>query len=100
MSKTAFWILSWTWGFIMTFIGGLVFITLSLCGYKPRRNQYGWAFEVGKSWGGVEFGPVCVVNKNPSDYIFKTRIWTFYPKLLLRPIYDFYFHCFCHSILV
>ena len=71
MSKTMFWILSWTWGFIMTFIGGLVFITLSLCGYKPQRNQYGWVFEVGKSWGGVGFGPIFVVNKNPGDYLLK-----------------------------
>ena len=67
MSKTTFWILSWTWGFIMTFIGTIVFIILRIAGFKPYRNQYGWAFEIGEGWGGVEIGPYCIVNKNPSQ---------------------------------
>jgi hypothetical protein len=68
MSKTTFWILSWTWGFIMTLIGSIVFIVLRIAGHKPYRNQYGWAFEIGENWGGVEIGPYCIVNKNPSQH--------------------------------
>ena len=68
MSKTMFWVLSWTWGFIMTLIGSMVFIALRIAGYKPYRNQYGWAFEIGENWGGVEIGPYCIVNKNPSQH--------------------------------
>lgn len=68
MSKTMFWILSWTWGFVMTLIGSIVFIVLRIAGYKPYRNQYGWAFEIGENWGGVEIGPYCIVNKNPSQH--------------------------------
>lgn len=69
MSKTLFWILSWTWGFPMTFIGSLIFILLQLAGIKPSKNQYGWVFEIGKHWGGVELGPFAIVNENPSQHI-------------------------------
>lgn len=69
MSKTLFWILSWTWGFPMTFIGSLIFILLQLAGIKPSKNQYGWVFEIGKDWGGVEMGPFAIVNENPSQHI-------------------------------
>lgn len=68
MSKTTFWILSWTWGFIMTFIGTIIFTTLRIAGYKPFRNQYGWAIEIGDGWGGLEMGPYCLVSKNPSQH--------------------------------
>ena len=67
MSRRMFWFLSWTWGFIMTFIGTIVFGVLMLCGYKPYRNQYGYAIEIGKNWGGLEIGPYCLVNINPHE---------------------------------
>ena len=69
MSKTLFWVLSWTWGFVMTFIGTLVFITLRLLGHTPKKNQYGYYFEIGENWGGAEIGPYAIVNKNPSQHI-------------------------------
>jgi hypothetical protein len=40
-----------------------------LCGYKPYKNQYGYTIEIGKSWGGAEIGPYCLVNKNPNQHI-------------------------------
>ena len=69
MSKTMFWVLSWTWGFIMTFIGSLVFVALRITGHKAKRNQYGYYFEIGENWGGAEIGPFAIVNKNPSQSI-------------------------------
>jgi hypothetical protein len=69
MSKFSFWFLSWTWGFIMTFIGTIIFTILRLIGYKPYHNQYGWVVEIGENWGGVEIGPYAIVNKNPSQHI-------------------------------
>ena len=68
MSKTVFWLLSWTWGIIMTLIGTIVIGALRIFGYKPYRNQYGWACEIGENWGGLEIGPYCLVNKNPSQH--------------------------------
>ena len=69
MSKTLYWILSWTWGLPMTLIGSLIFGLLQLVGFKPRNNQYGYVFEIGKEWGGASFGPISLVNKNPSQRI-------------------------------
>ena len=69
MSKTMFWVLSWTWGFIMTFIGSLVFIALRITGHEAKRNQYGYYFEIGENWGGAEIGPFAIVTKNPSQSI-------------------------------
>lgn len=68
MSKQMFWLLSWTWGIVMTAIGSLVALCLIIVGYRPQRNQYGWAFVIGKNWGGVEMGPFAIVNENPSQY--------------------------------
>lgn len=69
MSKTLYWILSWTWGLPMTLIGSLIFGLLRLVGFKPRSNQYGYVFEIGKEWGGASLGPISIVNKNPSQRI-------------------------------
>lgn len=52
----------------MTTIGSLVALCLIIMGYRPQRNQYGWAFVIGKNWGGVEMGPFAIVNENPSQY--------------------------------
>lgn len=68
MSKTLFWTLSWTWGIIVTLIGSLIFTVLTSLGYKPFRNIYGYAIEIGEGWGGLEMGPFCLVSKNPSQH--------------------------------
>ena len=67
MNKQTFWLLSYTWGIIVTLIGTVVFAVLCALGYKPQRNIYGYAIEIGESWGGLEMGPFCLVNKNPSQ---------------------------------
>jgi hypothetical protein len=53
----------------MTLIGSLIFSLLQLVGFKPKKNQYGYVFEIGKGWGGVEMGPFAIVNENPSQHI-------------------------------
>jgi hypothetical protein len=68
LTLSQFYILSFTWGIIMSLIGCLVTVVLLVAGYRPKRNLYGWYFEVGENWGGVEFGCMCVVNKNPVEY--------------------------------
>lgn len=70
LKKWTFYFLSFTWGIMMSMIGCLVSLILIVAGYEPKRNQYGWYFEIGENrWGGCEFGCMCVVNKNPSQYI-------------------------------
>lgn len=69
LKKWMFYLLSFTWGITMTIIGCLASLVLLIIGYKPKRNQYGWYFEVGKNgWGGCELGCMCIVNISPSQH--------------------------------
>lgn len=69
LSKTWYYIISFTWGLPMTLVGVVVAIVLLLTGYKPKKNIYGYYFEIGEDWGGVSFSFVSVVAKNPSGHI-------------------------------
>ena len=68
MNKQTFWFLSCTWGIIVTLIGAITFTILCAFGYRPRRNIYGYAIEIGKGWGGLEMGPFCLVSADPSQH--------------------------------
>ena len=68
LKKWMFYLLSFTWGIAMTTIGCLASLVLLIAGRKPKRNQYGWYFEIGTGWGGCELGCMCIVNKNPSQH--------------------------------
>lgn len=69
MSKRLFWILSCTWGCVMTLVGSVVALVLIIAGYKPQKNQYGFVFVTGNNWGGVEMGPFAIVNNNPTQHL-------------------------------
>lgn len=71
LTKTEFLLLSFTWGIVLTCIGFLVAGVMLLTGHKAQR--YGWVyyFEVGKSWGGCEFGLVFLKDKNSGEYLCK-----------------------------
>lgn len=60
MSKAriaAFWMLSCTWGIIMTMIGAVGALAFIIIGARPMRIGYSWAFVVGQGWGAVTLGP-------------------------------------------
>lgn len=62
LKATVFWLLSLTWGCIMSVIGLVVAFFLLITGHKPK--IFGWSlhFFVGRSWGGVNLGPVIITN--------------------------------------
>lgn len=62
-----FWLLSWTWGMLMTLYGAFVAIGLLLTKHKPYRFHYFLCFETGKNWGGMEAGAFIIVNKGASQ---------------------------------
>jgi hypothetical protein len=62
-SYIIFWLISLTWGCIMTFIGALVALALLITGHKPQRIGPNIFFRVGKNWGGVELGPFFLVDE-------------------------------------
>lgn len=62
-----FWILSLTWGIIMTFIGGLFAVVLLCSGHKPKVFNCFVYFETKGSYGGFNLGAFFVCGKNPSE---------------------------------
>lgn len=60
MNKFLFWLLSLTWGLPMTLIGLLAALVLMILGYKPKTFHGLIYFDVGKYWGGVNFGPIFI----------------------------------------
>lgn len=69
MKGFLFWLASYTWGIIMTIIGTIIALALLITGHKPHRFYWYVYFEVGNNWGGCEFGPFFITNKNSSLYI-------------------------------
>ena len=67
-NKLLFYAISFTWGLPMTLIGCIAAIALIATGHKPKKWGYCYYFEVGYGWGGVNLGPIFLVNKNASKY--------------------------------
>ena len=57
IQQVVYWVLSYTWGIIMTLIGSVVALALIITGHKPKKFGWDIGFNVGKWWGGVSFGP-------------------------------------------
>lgn len=66
MKKILYWIVSLTWGGLMTFIGLIVALVLLITGHKPYKFGYTFYFKVGKNWGGLELGGLFITDSNPS----------------------------------
>lgn len=61
-----FWLIQLTWGFPLTLIGAIIAFVLICMGHKPRRFGHALYFDVGRNWGGVNFGGFFIVQKNAS----------------------------------
>lgn len=68
MTKSIFYLLSWTWGLPMTLIGAVVTLVLMMCGKKPKKWGYGYYTEVGKGWGGLNLGMFILVNEKATGH--------------------------------
>ena len=66
MKKSIFYVLSFTWGIILTLIGLVVAAVLLCAGKKPKKWGWCYYFEVGEGWGGLELGIIFLTSKNPS----------------------------------
>ena len=66
-ARIVFYILSFTWGIVMTLVGLIVAGVLLLAGKRPKK--YGWCyyFEVGENWGGFNLGIIFLTGSNPPE---------------------------------
>lgn len=60
------WIVSLTWGVVMTFIGAVIALVLSLAGVQHKIFHGSVYFEVGKNWGGFSCGMFFFTSENPT----------------------------------
>lgn len=67
MKKTLYYLLSFTWGIVMTAIGFLIGGVLTLFGNRAIKEGPCWCFIVGDNWGGVSLGPVMLMS--PANYM-------------------------------
>lgn len=64
-----YWLLSLTWGIIMTAIGAVIALALLITGHKPKTLGPNVYFEVGEHWGGMELGSFFLCDKTCSMHI-------------------------------
>lgn len=70
VSKTAFYILSFTWGLPLTVCGLAAALVMVLTGHRPKRWKWCLYFETGKSmWGGCELGLFFLRDKGRDTYL-------------------------------
>lgn len=67
MRNALFYLLSFTWGLVLTLIGCVVASVLILAGHRPKRYGCCLLFEVGDGWGGVSLGPVILIDRNEPE---------------------------------
>jgi hypothetical protein len=67
-NKKIFYIMSFTWGIVMSLIGCLTAAVLIAIGKKPQKFGYCLHFEIGSGWGGVNLGPIIITSTNPSRH--------------------------------
>lgn len=89
MNKILYYVLSATWGFIMTFIGLLITLILLMLCYKPHKNIYGWYFEIGENWGGVNLGLCTLTSRNPSEHVLTHEFGHSVQSCIFGPMYIF-----------
>ena len=65
MKAFLYWLISLTWGGVMTAIGLIVSVVLLITGHKPKRFGYTFYFEVGNNWGGLELGAIFITDRKP-----------------------------------
>lgn len=88
MKKVLFWFWQFTWGILDNLLGVIVFLILILK-HKPKRFHEMIYFEVGKNWGGVNFGWVAVVCRNPTDHLLRHEHGHFIQNLIFGPLFWF-----------
>lgn len=87
MNRKIFITLSLTWGALLSAAGGLVYAILRLLGHRPRRHGHALCFEIGYLWGGVDLGPIFIVNRGASEHTLDHELGHGYQNCILGPFF-------------
>lgn len=88
-NKIVFYLLSCTWGIIMTLIGSITALVLLILGNKPKRHGYCWYFEIGEGWGGINLGIFFVVSKGAGSHTKNHEHGHGFQNAVLGPLFPF-----------
>ena len=86
-SRIRFYILSFTWGIILSALGLVASLALRALGYRQYPNQYGYVIFLGNnSWGGFTLGPYSFVCPDATPELLAHEAGHSYQNALFGPI--------------
>lgn len=86
-SKILFYILSFTWGIILSALGAIAFLVFRALGARWAPNQYGYVIFIGNnSWGGFTLGPYSFVCPDATPELLAHEAGHSYQNALFGPI--------------
>ena len=69
-NKWLYYLLQFTWGFVINFFGALTAAALILCGHKPEKHGYNWYFRITKG-SGFSMGIFVIAPKEPTEHLIR-----------------------------
>ena len=67
LQRAGYWLVSLTWGGLMTWTGAFIALVMLLSRHAPQKLGPNVYFEVGLGWGGMEYGAFFFVSKDASE---------------------------------
>ena len=89
LNTLVFYLLSFTWGFIMSFIGLITILTLWAMGNKPKIFHRRIYVEYGHNWGGVDLGCFFVVSKGSNHRLLAHEAGHGIQNAIFGPLFPF-----------
>lgn len=81
-----FYLLSFTWGIIVTAIGFAVSIIFLITGHKPSYVCGCFHFEIGKHWGTLTLGPFIFTHHNVDDVVMSHEFGHSIQNIIFGPV--------------
>ena len=107
-SRILFYILSFTWGIILSSLGAIAFLALRILGVPWSPNQYGYVTYLGKPhWGGFTLGPFSFVCPNATQDLLTHEAGHSYQNMAYGPfmviltlvsIFHYWISCFVPKV--
>ena len=89
LKRPLFLLLSFTWGLPVSLAGAVWSLALLLTGHRPKRFGSCLRFELGRGWGGANFGWVFFTQENPSLALMQHEHGHGVQNILLGPLMPF-----------
>ncbi|HJA02665.1 MAG TPA: hypothetical protein H9797_04715 [Candidatus Gallimonas gallistercoris] len=67
LQRAGYWLVSLTWGGLMTWTGAFIALVMLLSRHAPQKLGPNVYFEVGLGWGGMEYGAFFFVSKDAGE---------------------------------